>query len=41
MKAPSGNAIADLGYRASKGEKPMWFFDVKGSFSERLPDDCR
>ncbi len=40
-KAPSGNAVAELGYWSSgKGEPPLWFGSVTGAFSQRFPDVC-
>jgi serine/threonine protein kinase len=39
--APSGNAVAQLGYWSSgKGEPAMWWGSVGNAFSERLPDAC-
>jgi serine/threonine-protein kinase len=40
-KAPSGNAVAQLGYWSSgKGEPPLWYASVGNVFSQRLPDAC-
>jgi hypothetical protein len=40
-KAPSGNAVAQLGYWAPEKAKPaQWFANIAGAFSERLPDAC-
>lgn len=39
--APSGNAVAELGYWSSgKDEPPLWYGSVTGAFSQRFPDAC-
>ncbi|HET7503042.1 MAG TPA: hypothetical protein VFK02_18605, partial [Kofleriaceae bacterium] len=40
--APSGNAVAQLGYwSGGKGEPAMWFGSVGPAFAERFADACR
>jgi serine/threonine protein kinase len=40
-KAPSGNAVAQLGYWASgKDQPPLWYGNITGAFSQRFPDAC-
>ena len=42
-KAPSHNAVGNLGYR-SNGSRPVWYFDIGAgfdvAFSEMFGDDC-
>jgi hypothetical protein len=42
-KAPSHNAVGNVGYRSS-GAKPVWYFDIgfgtDVAFSQMFGDDC-
>jgi hypothetical protein len=42
-KAPSHNAVGNVGYRSS-GSRPVWYFDIGFGtdrlFSEMFGDDC-
>jgi hypothetical protein len=38
--APTKNAVSQVGYWATKGEEPRWYFKIDGNFSEIIPDDC-
>jgi hypothetical protein len=39
--APSGNAVAQLGYWSSEKDKPpLWYGGVGNVFSQRFPDAC-
>jgi len=40
LGAPSGNAVAEIGYWADSSGKGRWHFSVKGHYSGWIPDDC-
>jgi serine/threonine-protein kinase len=38
--APTGNAVAEIGYWAGPGGKGRWHFGIDGAFSGWIPDNC-
>ncbi|RMH41011.1 MAG: serine/threonine protein kinase [Deltaproteobacteria bacterium] len=38
--APGDNAVAQMGYWATRGQRPRWYFSVPGHYNAWIDDDC-